>query len=312
MLQLDATILSSKASAIFSLSGWGLPALDWTKRANQQAKALLDDVEDDALFAPQQVKDEAMAAAVRALMYLWTGWPDHTSMLAGALPEKERLYTLGLAYRQMNKIDESKTQFQQLTERPFDEELAEVTAELISDHAEAPLKRFRDLIQLGQAWEPFAYTDLFLQAKDGSLSMRGEEVVRKLQWQEFNLLMQRCYLAATGVDITKREAAVVSRQVEPAWKRNMPAKKIQPIAQSPQAPAGKAGKKEKEKNGKSKDAAAKESAQAEPSAAPAKPKEPENARLKCPKCGNVAVYSKSFRGKKVACLKCRTAFQYAA
>lgn len=351
MLEIDATKLAPNPSQIMAMLGWGMPPLNWQDRHNTTAKSLLEEAaEDSDLFKPQAVQDEALATGVRALLYLWTGWPNDAQMWAAAAPEKERLYIAALAYRHAGNSEESKTQFQALEENPFSDEMCRSAKGLISDHADVLLKRFRDLIELGQAWESFAFTDLLDQARDGDFSHGAQEILRKLQWQEFNMLLQRCYEGATGKDITKREAQARVVESEPAWKRNKAAQdRIRP---APSAPSRKPateqpGQGDKGANGKDvdnkeeekskhfavkcpkckKSVAVSESArgksvkckcghslriaQAGTDGEPVKaPKT--TARLVCPKCRNAANYSVTYRGSKVACLKCRTSFMFAA
>jgi len=347
MLDIDASKLTPKIAQIMSLVGWGIPPLDWTERHNTTAKTILDENEDVALFKSQTIKDEAMATAVRALLYLWTGWPSDCQMWAVAAPDKERFYVMGLSYRQLRKLDESKSQLQQLVENPLSDGLARLSKELISDHADILLKRFRDLIELGQAWEAFAFSDLLEQARDGEFNHGAQEILRKLQWQEFNMLFQRSYEAATGVDITKRDAQAKQISKEPAWKRNQVQQhRTRPPASAPSKPSPAESRKgsdskseketEKEDNKSSKirlkcpkcksATTVSESARGHSvkcvkcshllhvasKTDETKATERKTAKLICPKCHNAASYSLAHRGKKVACLKCRTSFMFAA
>ncbi len=348
MLEINASTLAPKVAQAISLLGWGLPPLDWAPRANQAAKSLLEQAEDQHLFTPQPVESEEMALAVRAMLYLWAGWPDECLMWSAAAPERERLYVQALAYRQQKKAHESKACLQPLTENPLEqlyESLAGLADQLILDSAEAPIKRFRDLIKLGQAWEAFAFTDLFEQARDGKFNHASEEIVRKLQWQEFNQLFHHCYRTATGVDITKSDETLTTRTDTPAWKKNLNTPRVRPVkierpADADTATAKAAPKRQTPEKIDDKPCGVRikcpkcnhisvvpDSSRGKPvkcsrcsgvlrvaggdgqHAAAGKAK---MTRLACPKCRSVAAYTESSRGKKVACLKCRTSFLFAA
>ncbi len=288
MLKLDATLMAPTVSQVMSVTGWGLPPVDWGKRANQSAKNTLDNCEDAELFAPQDLASEPMAGAVRALLYLWTGWPGDCQMLSGAAPEDERLYISALAYRHEGKAEESKSQFQQLTDRrPHDVKLAKLATELISDNAEPSLKRFRDLIALGEAWETFAFTDLLAQAKEGKLNLAGEEIARKLQWEEFNLLLHSCYLAATGEDIEVKEQQVKVDKT-PAWRKN----------QSSSSSRMRADRSQRTDSSRAAASATK------PSDTKVSKSQPTEIKIKCPKCKHVSSVSTSSRGQAIKCGGC--------
>jgi ribosomal protein S27E len=349
MLELDGTRFSPKISQVMSATGWGLPLLDWSTRANQTAKNILNGAEID-LFKPHEVLDEPMSVAVRALLYLWAGWPADCDMWAAACPEVERAYIVSLAQRHQGKAEESKAQMQQLAERPLDAPMAKFALSTIGDHTDAKLTRFKELVKFGDAWEPFAFTDIYQQARQGDFSRAAEETIRTLQWQEFNLMLQRCYLAATGVDVTKHAQSQSTGDNKPAWKKNQPP----PRRSQPAAPPA-AGKQQSKTSGKStpKEQAASEDPKSDDtksdstgvrikcpkcqkvvkfpesarghsvrcpgcshglriSGGDAKDAKPSSARVKCPKCGSVASYSEAHRNKKVACLKCRSSFLFAA
>lgn len=292
MLQLDSTLLAPKIAQAMAYAGWGLPPLNWATRANQTAQSMLDDADDANLFAPHQVSDETMASAVRALLYLWSGWPVYCHMWTASVPEIEKQYLAAMAERHNGNFEESKTHLQQLPDRPIDDALAKLAIQLIGDHTETPLKKFRDLVKLGKAWEPFAFTDLIMQADNDSFSHASEEIIQKLQWQEFNLLMHRCYLAATGVDITKQEQTQAPAKPTRRSERPSPARVQRNKPLQPKSHAKPSGDKPSQ-------------------AATGKNAAPSNIRIKCPKCKYVSKFPESARGQTVKCGGCATAIRIA-
>ena len=346
MFTINGKQLAPKIGEIMTALGWGMPLLDWTKRSNQHAKSILEN-DNDVLFAPQNVIDDDMATAIRSLLYLWSGWPDFCNMWLPAAPDTVRPRIAGLAHRQQGHMEESKNEFQQITDQDNDQPLMDLAMSLISDNAESSLRKFRDIIELDHAWEPFTFTDVFEQARQGQLSHASEEVIRTLQWEEFNHLFQRCYLGATGVDITKSEQSVKPK-IEPAWKKNQPARVRSartPSHDLADSPHLSENRKKTNTPGETKPVASessevrlkcpkcKKTTTTDVSSrgstikcsgcggslrvgggdSPDKSSTPSNVKhLKCPKCGNIGNYAESSRNKRVVCSKCRADFLFAA
>ncbi|MEE8384934.1 MAG: hypothetical protein V3S01_03345, partial [Dehalococcoidia bacterium] len=124
MLNLDLSQLPSEMTALFMQRGSGLPPLHWPSYANRIAKATLDEIDDAKLFRRSNLADESMGAAVRALLYLWSGWPDDCKMQAQAAPEKERIYLDSLIAQQGDEAEQAKTLLQQLDSHPIHKPLA--------------------------------------------------------------------------------------------------------------------------------------------------------------------------------------------
>lgn len=92
MIKLDTSPSPTHIVTILMLRGAQLPPLQWHVNPNRNAKSELDGIADDKkLLDCDPLADEGMAAAVRALLYLWDGWPAECDMYSQAAPEKERL-----------------------------------------------------------------------------------------------------------------------------------------------------------------------------------------------------------------------------
>ena len=185
---LEVGKLAPEIAALIMGRGSGMPPLCWHHRPIPLAKQTLDAIEDVKLFGGSAPADEAMAAGVRALLYLWNGFSADAGMHAQGAAEAEGHFIAGICERQNGQADQAKASFQQLDGHPVFEPLAAFVPEVITVGADAQLRRFGDIVKLGQTWEPFAYVDLHGLAEAGKLSRAAEEAVCTLQRREFELL----------------------------------------------------------------------------------------------------------------------------
>jgi hypothetical protein len=99
MYDLDpAQLPPAIASLVFS-RGRGVPPLQWTGRPNPLAARSLGELDDAKLFQRLGLANEAMASAVRALLYLWNGWPAEANQQVMTAPEAERNYIAAIGER---------------------------------------------------------------------------------------------------------------------------------------------------------------------------------------------------------------------
>lgn len=211
--------------------GTALPPVLWSEGSNSIAKKTLDTVDDPQLFAPCNIAKELMGGAVRSLLYLWNGWPNECCMYAQAAPPKEALYLMAIAERQRGNATQAKSAFQQLENHDIYANLVECATDIIGSSADASLKRFGEILKFNGAWEPFAFTDLFEQARADETKIVVGEFVRKMQQSEFNLLFAHCYKAATGEDLFKKAAAGSSPTKKKVVKEDLAAKRDRLIRQ---------------------------------------------------------------------------------
>ena len=203
MIELDYSRAALTIASLLQAKGTALPAVQWLDNKVASAKKTLDASDDAQLFAPSTVKDESMAAAIRALLYLWNGWIDESSMYAQGARPKESLYVLALSERHRGHKDQAKAFFQQLNDHPIYESLVKVANELIGSSPDESLKRFKEILRFNGVWEPFAFNDLYEQARAHETKIMVGEFVREMQRQEFFLLFGHCYKAVTDEDLLK-------------------------------------------------------------------------------------------------------------
>ena len=79
--------------------------------------------------------------------------------------------------------------------------------ELFGSSPDEAFNRFREILKLNGAWEPYAFIDLYEQARADEMKITVGEFVRKMQRQEFTSLLGHCFQAATGGEVTKQVKA---------------------------------------------------------------------------------------------------------
>ncbi|MBU0641041.1 MAG: hypothetical protein KKB50_19430 [Planctomycetes bacterium] len=207
-MELDTSHYPPPMVAMLMARGAELLPLQWHLNPSRAAKGNLDELTDDQrLFGVSQLADEPMGAAVRALLYLWNGWPAEAEMYAELAEERERTYVVALCKRQVGDPAGAKERFQGIADHPVFRPLAEYAIKTIGLSTARALKRLREVIAFGEQWEPHAFTDVYEQARDGQLDPAGEKIVRQLQRREFELLFQFCMAGAVGEALTARRAA---------------------------------------------------------------------------------------------------------
>ncbi len=280
MTGLDPSKLPADIANILMIRGASIPPLIWTKGPSRFAKETLDRLDDNAvLFGRTSIIDECAASAVRAMLYLWNGWIAEAQFFAQPANELEGTYILALVDRHAGNPDSSKALLRHVQEHTIHNSLKEYTIENIGLGVDKELKRFKGILEQNEAWESFAFVDLFEQGRAGKLCDATLKVVRAVQSREFELLFAHNYLQATGVEIP----VTSQKQDEPRRKRPEVRKKPTPRS---------------------------EPVRSSPPKAPPKPDRKESTTISvgCPKCNNVAKYPPDARGKGQQCRKCGTKF----
>ncbi len=290
MTTLNATSFSSDIANILMLAGSGPVPLTWSSRPNKSGKEILERNESDTdLLVCESVADESHSAAVRALLYLWIGWPAEASMYAQAAHDPERVYIEAIRTRQAGDIDVSKELFSEMGMHPVFEPLAGYAIQTIGSNSDRSLDRFKNIVKLGEMWEAHAYADLFEQARLGKLNHPVELIVRSLQRREFELLFVRCYEGAIGESIDAFEApqSDSARPIKRAPAKRPTKRPTKPVPSAkPKTDAAPTAKKR------------------------LGPLQHDGPRVgaHCPTCMKVTILPESRRGTKHECEQCQTVF----
>lgn len=218
MIELEYSKMAPTIASLLQAKGTALPTVQWLDNQIASAKKTLDTSDDAQLFSPSTLKNESMAAAVRALLYLWNGWIDESTMYAQGARPKESIFILAISERHRGRADGAKGFFRQLDDHPIYPSLVQTAIELIGSSPDDALNRFREILKLNGTWEPYAFIDIYEQARANETKITVGEFVRQMQRQEFTLLLGHCFQAATGGEVTKQVKAK-PRKVAPRRKQ---------------------------------------------------------------------------------------------
>ncbi len=292
MLNIDLSQLPPEINALLLRRGTGVPPLHWSGHAIRAGRDALELLDDDSLFHHKELADEGMAGAIRALLYLWLGYPDDCLMYAQSVPDPHQAFLTGLAARHNGQTDEAKTGFQKFDDHPILKPLADFALKAIGKSASRPISRFKGMLEMGGVWEPFLFIDLYEQARAEKLTQRDEEIVRQIQCMEFELMFRHCFEAATGRKIQVQSAAsATDQEARRAMSRRL-AKRHRP-GRAPQAPKSAETPK------------AELATQSEPKPTLGGGK----ITVICPTCRKALKVPAASRGKVERCGNCRTALK---
>ena len=293
MPEFDLSKVPAEIAKLLMSRGSGTPPLQWTAHQNLLAKKTLDQTDDPFLFGGAEIRNLGMASTVRGLLYLYAGWPAEACKFAALAGPPEHPYIAGLCERHLGHVGAAKEWFKKLGRHALFVPLGERVAKLLRTETEPPLKRFREIVELDKAWEPFAFVDLYEQTRAGRLSPLGEQLVCRLQLAEFETLFGYCFRSATGRSIDKHQVmseAEEQRRLQ-EYRRRLTERREREERQRKVVEAKKAAKAEQNK--------------------PKEPPPPRNPKVKvlCPKCGTLVYVAESLRGKPAQCVKCAALFR---
>lgn len=282
MVEIDLSKLASEVSNILMLRGTSLPPLCLADHAHTQSGSVIDATPDDKLFGVAQIKDVDMAMAIRSLLLVRCGLLSEGSMFAMMAPKAESNFICGIAERNFGHKDAAKTHFQKVKEHPVYQTLHTEAMALLQHSMDKRLTRFHGILEVHGDWEPYAFIDIYDEARAGQMSSASEETVRKIQAIEFNALFLYCYEQLMGINARKTE---IKQNTEAPRRRPVPTRHPKPTS-APATPSASQNK-----------------------SAPIAPKAPSNeVRVGCPKCKAIQSFDASKRGQKVQCNKCAVTF----
>lgn len=296
LFDIDVSDLTPVVASLVKASSAERPDLDWHTHPARYAKDKLDRLEDtDLLGGSAPAGGSKMVSGLRALLYLWNGWPTEAAMFAPKAPDLERRYILGLRERQLGLADKAKATFEGLT-HPIFPELRQAALAAMDQGTDPILVRYREFLNLYGKWEPKLFVDLVEAGRSDRLSEEAHAVARLIQVREFELLFRHCYQQATA-------QAIRRPQPEQPEDEMAQRKRIRKMRENRRREGGggvapsKAGSSDKSAptaHVKPKDASADAT--------------PQHVTVGCPKCGHVGSYPGSARGKKAKCSECAAVF----
>lgn len=280
MLELDTLHFPPAVSAILGLRSRGAIPLVWGDCPIRTVTSALDQTQDAKdLLKQDTIADESAAAAVRALLYLWGGWPSEAGMHAALASETASAYVQAFCLRQAGDSDTAKETLTNIGLHPIHAPLTAFACEQIGDTCPGALKRFRGVLEFGEQWEPFAFADAFEQARCGDFNDAGLQTVSNIQRREFELLLVQCLESAMGRSLNAFcDSRAKLKRARPR-PRPAPTRRAGPVSRSGEPARGTSAEK-----------------------APLKPSG--DVTVACPGCGARRVVPGSMCGSIIACGKC--------
>jgi hypothetical protein len=288
MIGLDPSLLAPEVTYVLMQRGANVPPVQWQDRPSEPAKRHLAELDDAKLLNIGSPANKEMAAAVRAMLYLWNGWLEECTVTAKAAGEKERAYLAALCQRHLGQPAQAKEQFRAVETHPVYEALAKVAVQAIKDAepiADKRISRFKQIMEIDPVWEAYAFVDLYELARADKLDRIAHELVRNLQCREWETLFAYCYEGATGQKLPDRSAA----QAAPRERKRPVQKPKKKDSRHQRDQLLEAVVKEKDKN--------------KASAAP-RPNSTNTVPVRCPKCGTIQQVPEAKCGDVVRCAKC--------
>ena len=174
MITPQASQLPPRVIRVLLTRGNQLPPLRWTTPVDTAASVSLGEETSGAgILDGKELVDERMGHAVRSLLFLWNGMIEEAEKASGHTHPAEAQFIRGLCARHRGDAEAAKTYFQKVGDHAVFKKLGAFVPTRLTGALAEPLERFRQIVQqTGQAWEPYAFTDLLEQAARGAACFR--------------------------------------------------------------------------------------------------------------------------------------------
>ncbi len=159
---------------------------------DEAARAALRALTVPEAFAPHTVRDEDMARACLAGLWLYHDFLDESHHISQEIETATGSYWHGLMHRREGDYGNSKYWFRRVGAHPVFEPLRRAAAELAGPEPE----RAARFLATQAHWDPFAFIDLCEVAVSGRVGCA--ELCRRVQQAEWRLLFEFCYREAVG------------------------------------------------------------------------------------------------------------------
>jgi hypothetical protein len=161
---------------------------------NERVRAALQTLTPRTAFAPEAVRDEDMARACLAGLWLYHDFLDESHRISQEIETPTGSYWHGLMHRREGDFGNSKYWFRRVGRHPVFEPLRDEAAKLA---AASPVG-----IVIPASWDPFWFVDLCEECATGqgerAMPVTQMMLARQIQKREWELLFQYCREQAVG------------------------------------------------------------------------------------------------------------------
>lgn len=161
---------------------------------NTPAKTMLDAFTVEDAFTPTPITDPKMAASCLSGLWLYHDYLDISHTLSQKIETTTGSYWHGIMHRREPDYPNSKYWFRRVGDHPVFPALRDAAAHIAS--ATPSLHAAAVFLTTQSGWDPFSFIDLCEAANTGRIP--AEDLCRRIQQREWELLFDYCYHAAIG------------------------------------------------------------------------------------------------------------------
>ncbi|MGD9720447.1 MAG: hypothetical protein AB7O59_06555 [Pirellulales bacterium] len=162
-------------------------------RENTAAQSALAALTPESVVAPHPVRDRDMAQACLAGLWLAHDFLDRSHSISQEIETTTGSYWHGIMHRREGDFSNAKYWFRRVGRHPVFEPLGVAAAELA---AASQAGQAADALRDQSEWDPYLFVDLCERARGEPATW--DELCRRVQRREWELLFDYCYAQASG------------------------------------------------------------------------------------------------------------------